>query len=79
MNWVIDSLISMIGAGFYTFFLALSSDNYESSSIVSIVLLVTGIWFYFRNLPFSNFLKYTEIWGILSGFFFGITILSARI
>ena len=73
MNWIMDSLISMIGAGLYTFFLTLSSDNYESSSIVSVVLIATGLWFYFKDLPFSNLLKYTEIWGILSGFFFGIT------
>jgi drug/metabolite transporter (DMT)-like permease len=73
MNWVIDSLIAMIGGALYTFFLTLSSDNYESSSIVSVVLLSTGLWFYFRNLPFSNFLKYTEIWGIISGIVFGLT------
>ena len=73
MNWLMDSLIAMIGGGLYTFFLTLSSDNYESSSIVSVVLFVTGLWFYFRNLPFSNILKYTEIWGLVSGMVFGLT------
>ncbi|MDA9216415.1 hypothetical protein N9O88_01170 [bacterium] len=73
MNWLTDSLIAMVGGGLYTFFLTLSSDNYESSSIVSVVLFVTGLWFYFRNLPFSNILKYTEIWGLISGMVFGLT------
>lgn len=73
MNWALDSLVSMIAAGFYNFFLTLSSDNYESSSIVSIILITTGLWFYFKSHPFSNFLKYTEIWSIISGIFFGLT------
>ena len=70
---MIDSLLAMFSASLYTFFLTLSSDNYESSSIVSVILITTGLWFYFRNLPFSNFLKYTEIWGIISGIVFGLT------
>ena len=73
MNWIIDSLIAMIGGALYTFFITLSSDNYESSSIVSIVLFTTSLWFYFTNLKYFNIFKYTEIWGIISGIVFGLT------